>query len=400
MGLAPHPSAIHTRVSRVSPFSGLLYDLARVGSPEAVTSPPYDVISDEQQRRYLAANPYNVVHLEFNEKGAESETRASQYAQAASLLREWRRDGLLVQDEEPAYYPLEMTFQMNDSPRRIRGLLCAVNIEPWGGSIIPHERTIGRQVEDRLGLMRETKANLSPVYSVFSGPCQPLAELLDNLEEPLISLEDGAGVEHKLWRARDDRISGWLEDEDLLIADGHHRYTVALAYRDEMRLKFGAGPWDQIMMFVVDAGTEDPPVLPIHRILHASPPAVEGTAADDLEELLALADDGTMVCGVAYREEDEVILRTLTLEGSPPVVCALHEQMLDAFEAGTTLRFTADSLEAQDAVASGEAEAAFFLPPTSASLIRTVIDRGERMPQKSTFFWPKPRTGLVIRPTD
>lgn len=358
------------------------------------------MISDEQQRRYRESSPYNVVHLEFNEKGADSETRASQYTQAASLLRQWREGGVLVQDEEPAYYPFEMRFSLDGSPRRIRGLLCAVDVEPWGGSIIPHERTIGRQVEDRLGLMRETKANLSPVYSVFSGPCRQLTESLDSLGDPFVSLTDEAGVEHRLWRTRDDRISGWLEDEDLLIADGHHRYTVALEYREEMRAKFGPGPWDQIMMFVVDAGTEDPPVLPIHRVLYATPPQVSGSTVQGLDEVLGAADDDAMTCGIARRERDAVTFRTLKLEGSPPVVCALHEQLLDGFEAGTTLKFTADPVEAERAVRSGEAEAAFFLPPTSAGLIRTVIDRGERMPQKSTFFWPKPRTGLVIRSTD
>jgi len=388
-------------VSRVSPFSGLLYDLSRVGSAEEVTSPPYDVISDEEQHRYLEISPNNVVRLEFNEKGADSQARASQYTQAALEFSDWRQDGILAQDEEPAYYPLEMNFRWGGSPRRVRGLICAVEIEPWGGSIIPHEHTIGRQVEDRLRLMREIRANISPVYSVYSGPSTPISDLLDGLDEPLIRLNDETGVEHKLWRTRDDRISGWLENEDLLIADGHHRYTVALAYREEMRQKFGPGPWDQIMMFVVDSATEDPPVLPIHRVLLASPPETPGVPAGDLNQVLAAADDDKMVCGAAHRNDaGQVIYRTLHIAGSPPTVCALHEQVLRGFEAGTTLRFTADAIEAAAAVASGEAEAAFFLPPTSASLIRSVIDRGERMPQKSTFFWPKPRTGLVMRSTD
>jgi len=395
---AQRSSAIHTGVSRVSPFSGLLYDLSRVGSAEEVTSPPYDVISDQEQRRYREVSPYNVVRLEFNEKGADSQTRASQYTQAASELSAWRQDGILTQDEEPAYYPFEMDFLSGGSQHRVRGLICAVEIEPWGGSIIPHEHVMGRQVEDRLKLMREIRANISPVYSVYSGPSAPITDLLDGLEEPLIRLSDEAEVEHKLWRTRDDRIADWLKDEDLLIADGHHRYTVALAYRDEMRQRFGPGPWDQIMMLVVDATTEDPPVLPIHRMLLASLPEVTGDRAEGLTELLAAANDDELVCGVAHRDDaGQLIYRTLHLDGDPPTVCALHEQVLGAFEAGTTLRFTADAAEAEMAVSSGTAKAAFFLPPTSARLIRSVIDRGERMPQKSTFFWPKPRTGLVMR---
>lgn len=385
-------------MSRVAPFSGLLYDLSRVGSAAEVTSPPYDVISDQEQLRYREASPYNVVRLEFNEKGADSQARASQYTQAASELRSWRQEGVLAQDEEPAYYPLEMNFRRGGSPRRVRGIICAVEIEPWGGSVIPHEHTMGRQVEDRLRLMRELQANISPVYSVYSGPSTHISGLLDGLEEPHTRLIDEAGVEHKLWRVRDDRISDWLKDEDLLIADGHHRYTVALAYREEMRERFGPGPWDQIMMFLVDAAVEDPPVLPIHRILLASPPEVAGDHVDSLDQLLAATDDDEMVCGVAHRDDAGAIIhRTLHLAGSPPTVCALHEQVLGGFEAGTTLRFTADPAEAEAEVSAGVAEAAFFLPPTTAKRIRGVIDRGERMPQKSTFFWPKPRTGLVMR---
>jgi len=387
-------------VPRISPFRGLLYATPRIGPLESLTSPPYDVITDEQQQRYRASSAYNVVHLEFNDKWTDDEQRVVQYRQAASLLSEWRQEDALVLDAEPAYYPYELSFRCQGGPRRIRGLICSVEIEDWGGSIIPHERTMERQVGDRLGLIRETRANLSPVYAVFPGPCGELSELLDGLTEPDRAMIDPDGVAHSLWRLRDKRISELLADQVLLIADGHHRYTVALKYRNEMRERFGPGPWDGIMMLVVDAGTEDLPVLPIHRVLRGGTLTDLGEPAVDLDAVLASLSDEPPSYGTVTLANGTTAYKLVRLGGPPPAVCALHEQLLDALAADAALTFTADPAEADRAVRAGEAVAAFFLPPTTAQKIRSVVDRGERMPQKSTYFWPKPRTGMVIRLLD
>lgn len=375
-----------------------MYDLPRVGTAEQVTSPPYDVINDEQQQRYRAKSPYNAVHLEFNDKGADSQTRQTLYRHSAALLSEWRSQGVLARDEEPFYYPYRMDFDLGGARRAIRGLICAVDIESWGGSVIPHERIIATNVNDRLGLLREVKANLSPVYAVFSGPVPELEALFDSLGDPLTEVEDHEGVRHSMWRCRDTAISEWLADEALLIADGHHRYTTALQFRDEMRDLHGSGPWDQIMMLVVDSTTQDPPVLPIHRLVSgASLPAPE-TPAGDLQSMLASLSDDPPSVGIASMTGGALSMGSLALTGDPPAVVALHESILDP--ASADLTFTADAQETLDAVRSGASESAVFLPPTTTARIREVIDRGERMPQKSTFFWPKPRTGMVIRSLD
>lgn len=386
---------------RVTPFSGLLYDPAVAGPIDAVTSPPYDVIGDDEQRRLIAANPHNVVQLEFNDHVGDPEGRAEQYRRAGGLLTAWRRSGALTLDEEPAYYPYEMEFIYAGAPRRIRGLIAAVEIEPWGGSIIPHEHTMPKQIDDRLGLIREVKANLSPVYSIYTEGLPEVERLLENVDRPLFELTDGDGVTHRLWRLRDERISGWFSDRDLLIADGHHRYTVALRYREEMRAAQGPGPWDQIMMLLVDASTQDPPVLPIHRVVLSGPaleepPDEAGSVAD---ALASVSDEGLTVAIVRH-SGDGLRSGTTTLDGQPPAVCALHERLLDPLYSREDLRFTADADAAVAAVDAGEAIGAVLLPPTTAERIGEVIARGDRMPQKSTFFWPKPRTGLVIRPQD
>lgn len=383
---------------RISPFPGLIYDLPRVGTAEQVTSPPYDVINDAQQQRYRAQSPHNAVHLEFNDKGADSQTRAALYRRSASLLSEWRSQGVLTQDEEPSYYPYRMDFDLGGARRTIRGLICAVDIEPWGGSIIPHERTIANTVDDRLGLLREVKANLSPVYAVFSGPVPELEALFDSLGDPLIDVEDHEGVRHSISRCRDLRIGEWLDDQALLIADGHHRYTTALLFRDEMRALYGAGPWDQIMMLIVDSATQDPPVLPMHRLVSGASLPPPNKSATDLQPMLASLSDDPPSVGIAGMTDGTLSMGSLALTGNPPAVVALHESILDPAQA--ELSFTADAQEALEAVRAGTSEAAVFLPPTTTARIREVIDRGERMPQKSTFFWPKPRTGMVIRPLD
>ena len=388
-------------MSLISPFAGLLFDTNVAGPLERLTTPPYDTISPEEQLRFREASPYNVIHLVLGEDLPGDDEVNNKYRRAASSLGRWREEGVLTSPSQPCYYAYEMRFAFYGERRRVRGLVCLVELEDWGGSIVPHERTMTGPVEDRLRLMRAVRANLSPIYAVFAGPCRPLAELIDETRRasPAAAMTDEAGVEHSMWildGAGD--IASWLAGESLLIADGHHRYTMALRYRDEMRVAHGAGPWDHVMALVVDAAEEDPPVLPIHRVKVSGAPAIAGARVRDLEEILAEVSDDELRYGVVSREDDALTHRVASLIGEPPLVCALHRQVLHDSE--DTLGFTHDAVEAEEAVRSGRAVAAYFLPATNAERIRSVIDRGERLPQKSTFFWPKPRTGMIMRPLD
>ena len=388
------------RVPRVSPFTGLLFDTARVGPLHLVTSPPYDTIAEDQQRVLHALSPYNVVRLILGrDEPADHETN-NKYTRASDLLRSWREEGALV-TTGPAWFPYEMTFRYQGRQRRVRGFICEVELEPWGGSIRPHERTMPAPIEDRLALLRTVRANLSPVYALSRGPHPNLAALLDGAtrSDPAAKVTDQAGVEHRMWVSTDgSEIPSWLESDELLIADGHHRYTVALAFRDELRAQHGPGPWDRMMMLIVDAGTEDPPVLPIHRALMSGEPPDEGRPVRDLVEVLSELHDDELTYGSVTLEDGRVIHRVDELKGDPPTVCALHEQVLAGVD--DRLRFFPDAVAAEEAVRTGEAVAAYFLPPTRVDRIRSVIDHERRLPQKSTYFWPKPRTGFVIRPFD
>jgi uncharacterized protein (DUF1015 family) len=353
-------------VPHIFPFVGLRFERDRVGSFEVVTAPPYDVISEEEHARYLTASPYNVIRLDLAEDAnARPGREIDPYAEAARSLSLWRDDGVLVTTDGPAYYPYEMRFHFHGRARRIRGLICALELEDWGGGIVPHERTMRGPVEDRLRLMRAIGANPSCIYAVFAGPIPELA---------------------------------WLGSTSLMIADGHHRYATALRYRDELRARHGPGPWDRVMMFLVDAAIEDPPVLPFHRIALDGSPPTTGTRVHDLEEVLDSVDDRKLAYGTVAFEGGALVHRVAELVGEPPAVSRLHEQVLAS--QSQTLRFTPDAVAAEDVVRRREATAAYFLPPTNAETIRSVVELGHTLPEKSTFFWPKPRTGMVMRPLE
>ncbi|HLB61750.1 MAG TPA: DUF1015 domain-containing protein [Actinomycetota bacterium] len=384
---------------RISPFVGLLFDPARVGSLERVTTPPYDIVTPEERRAFLEASPYNVIRLDLSGDAPG----ADKYMGAAGVLRGWRDERALAPTPEPVYFPYEMRFSLDGRTRQVRGFVCRVELEPWGGSVVPHERTMAGPIEDRLQLLRATRANLSCVYAIHPGPVDELRSALEDATsaEPPYRSVDGSGVEHRMWVVPGDHLpAGVLADRSLLIADGHHRYATALRFREEMRESRGAGPWDHVMMLVVDEAGEDPPVFPYHRLVQEEMSSPEGTPVNDLDELLTRLDDDALVYGIVTRNDAGVSHRIATLPGPPPTVRALHERILDGRVSEAALRFTRDPREAERIVSDGGATTAFLLPPTSAERIRKVVDRGETLPQKSTFFWPKPLTGMVIRPLD
>jgi uncharacterized protein (DUF1015 family) len=277
-----------------------------------------------------------------------------------------------------------------------------VGLEPWGGTILPHERTLSAPVEDRLRLMRATAADLSPIYAVVGGPSAPQRDLLERAASrpPERELTDEEGVIHRLWaEPLPEALGDWYRDRSLLIADGHHRYQTALAHREELRASRGPGPWDAVLMLVVDADAEDPPVLPIHRLLRVDPvPDLAGERVRGLEEVMARLVDDDLRFGAAVRADGGLLHLVGRLEGPPPTVAALHRQLLDPLPGIRDVRFVPDAFGAEAAVRSGRADLALFLPPARVANVRSVVASGGRLPEKSTYFWPKPRTGLVIRP--
>jgi uncharacterized protein (DUF1015 family) len=351
----------------------------------------------------LDASPYNVVHLDLAEGDEDPDRPGNRYGRASELLADWTRTGVLRRTP-PAYFAYEVRFPFAGGTRTVRGVFCAMEIEPWGGSVLPHEDVMPGPVEDRLRLLRATRTHLSAIYGTVSGPCPPLAASLDRVmsERAGWSLTDHEGVEHRLWEVpADEPVADWLGDEPLLIADGHHRYTTALAYRAERQAEEGPGSWDRILTLVVDAGHNDVAVLPYHRVQVGGQAPDGGAPVPDLATALAEIDDqGLRYATVVSPSGGDVSYRVHRLSSAPPTVAALHRELLDDRAPGDALRFTHDVHDADDLVRSGAAVAAYLLPATTPDRILAVVRSGARLPRKSTFFWPKPRTGLVFMPVD
>jgi len=388
-------------VPTVSPFDGLLFDPAVVGDVGAATAPPYDVILADELSRFQQASPHSITRVDLTFRDGES-TTPDQYTRAGRILRGWIDEGALAPVGRPVFFVQEMRFSYRGEERAIRGVIAEVELHPWGGPIIPHERTMPGPIEDRLSLMRTTHANVSPIYSVVAGPAAPQTELIGRavVREPDLEVLDERGVLHRLWVEDDSpALSAWYAEQTLLIADGHHRYQTALHYREEMHESHGPGPWDSVMMLLVDATTEDPPILPIHRVVSTgSLPELPGHLVRDLGEVLATLVEDDLRFGAAFMRDGDLHHLIGRLEGEPPTVRALHTNLLDDLPDVKEVRFVPDAVVAEDAVRHGDAQLALFLPPARVANVRAVIDRGERLPQKSTYFWPKARTGLVVRP--
>jgi uncharacterized protein (DUF1015 family) len=394
-------------VPRFEPFRGIRYDTDRVSLVD-VTAPPYDVI-DDRQRAELAAEPRNAVRIDL----PVDEDGEDRYAVAARLLREWQDEGTLVTDEVPTFTVYRMTF--TDEAGRTRqttGVIGALELWPPGsGQILPHEHTTPKAKSDRLDLLRSTRANLSAIWglSLASG----LTDLLPTDAEPDDEWTDPDGVTHAVWVSRDAERNGHIAarvlDEPIVIADGHHRFETSLQYRDERRVMDGPGtPADLTMCLVVELVEDELTVQPIHRLITGLPDGaaphllwsehfdVEPTDAfgpDAVDRLVAegalgLVDDtgSFLMRPKAGAFDDAVELDTVRLEQARDALPA-HE-----------LTYQHGVGHVVDAVAEGRAQAAVLMRPATVAQIQAIAHGGERMPPKTTFFAPKPATGVVFRP--
>jgi uncharacterized protein (DUF1015 family) len=406
------------------PFPGLRYQLSALDADlGAVTAPPYDVIDEEGRARLEAAHPQNAVRL-ILPRDAEAGDR---YERARATFEQWQADGVLSADV-PHLYVYRMTFvDEAGEARRMTGVVGALALSPPGaGSVLPHERTMPKARSDRLELLRSVRANLDPVWGLS------LTSGLSELFEPVIaaggataSCVDDDGAEHCLFPVEGeavDAIRAAIAAAPLVIADGHHRYETALAYQDERRAAGVEDPGaDRIMMLVVELAEDQLVVRPIHRLLWG----VGGDLRSRLSEVCdvvpagpntaegvrrLVADmDRTASMGLVDREG--LALLTPRLDVLGPAVAALPEplQQVDAalFDAVTDrigapqeVEYRNDAGAVAALVAKGAADAAVLLRPVSVAQIDTVAEAGLRMPQKTTYFQPKPLTGLVFRSLD
>ena len=400
---------------RFSPFVGWRYDPARF-APADVTAPPYDVLSAADRAALVAREPHNavLVDLPAEEEGAD------RYQRAGDRLRAWVAEGVLVADPAPELTAYRMTT-VDDLGRPVAtlGVMGALELSrPGEGQILPHEHTTPKAKSDRLDLLRGTEANLSPIWglSLSTG----LTGLLDVSGPPYQSWHDEDGTLHETWRITDASaiaaIGEAVAATPVVIADGHHRYETSLAYRDERRAADGgdAGGAEATLCYVVELTEEQLTVRPIHRLVH-------GFADGDLPALLA-AEPGASQVGTATAEEvtDGRVLTAMDAHEAVAVVGAdggatlVHldpasypgtDDLDSARLAAALQRLGTHELtyqhgtdRAQEAVRAGRAPWAVLIRPVTVAAIEANAHTGERMPPKSTFFFPKLRTGIIFRP--
>ncbi len=361
-------------MAEIKPFRALRYDTGRAGPLEDLVAPPYDVIGPAEREQYLAQSPYNVVHLTLPDSEEE----------AGRDLRSWRENGVLTA-EEPAFWALSQDYVGPDGVARTRtGVVVSLRIEPYeSGVVMPHERTHSGPKEGRLRILHATQTQLEPIFLLYEGQA-PFA-VPDR--PPELEVE-GA----RLWRLDDGGIGDAFADRRLLIADGHHRYETALAYHEEV------GTAASGHMMVVLVSLEDPglTIFPTHRVFSQRPdPAflalghdVRPSPREALEKLNSLPYGNA--AAVLYEKGNT----ELVVDGA-----GLDVQLVDRL-GQEGLSYTADWREAVRAVDEGEAAVAVLMRPTRIEDVFEVAARGETMPQKSTYFYPKLVSGLLFHPLD
>lgn len=413
----------------IQPLRALHYDQSLVGPLADVTSPPYDVIDAQQREALLRRSPFNVAAVDLP-KG-----EPDPYQAAGEQFEAWQMQGVVVRDPEPCLWAHTQTYTGPDGQERTRkGFFCRVRIEGYGpGRVRPHERTHPGPKEDRLRLMRATRTNLSPIFSLYSDPQNRAWKALEPATEaaPWGEVSDMDGTSHKLWRVNDPEAIAAVQeatcDAELLIADGHHRYETSHAYAEELG---GEGEHRYILMCLV--ALEDPglTVFPTHRLVRG----LDRERQEALRETLrrdfdvaevpidriapepgvgplqlgyidahhkqpyrltlkdqAIADAALPDFSEAYRSLDTGVLEALLLKGA----LGLSDEDISHFNGLFYARSTEEALEM---VRSGEYDVAFLMRPTPVSQVRDVAASGENMPPKSTFFYPKLLTGLLFNP--
>jgi uncharacterized protein (DUF1015 family) len=434
----------------VIPFRGTLYDPSTVGDVRQVVAPPYDIIDAAMQQALHERHPQNIIRLELGYDQPGDGAASNKYQRAAASLREWLGAGAIRRDTEPALYYHTIEYVPPYAPpgtatRLLKGFLATVALEEFGtGKIYPHENTRAAAKTDRLNLMQACAANFSPIFSLYSDPSGDILTSLERAataEKPRVDFHDDAGFRQRLWSVTNtlvfQQVVEAMKDKPLFIADGHHRYETALNYRRLRREQAGAGgrsqlqPYDAVLMLFSSLEDEGLTVLPTHRVLTTAVPSaadIKQMLSDSFEVIdfpfqrdqepqvrvefltaLRARGQSAPVFGLAVRHDSHYYLLELRRRhrpagtGSPRErldVSILQQRVVGTLcptqEEQEAMLYTKDDHEALNWVLNGTGTAALLLNATRVSEVQAVASAGERMPHKSTYFFPKPLTGLVI----
>jgi uncharacterized protein (DUF1015 family) len=404
----------------VDAFRGIRYNPKKVSSLESVVAPPYDVISPKEQIELYERSVYNVVRL-ILPKGEDE----SRYSEAGKTFKEWIEEKVLIQDTTPCIYPYYQEFEEGGKKVIRKGFIARVKLEDFSTqNILPHEKTFPKHKQDRLKLILACRANLSPVFAVYSDPEGILERAIDEAissEKPIADLSNSEGVKNKLWSVSDKSIIEWVKNymksRRLLIADGHHRYETALEYRNlrrkESNLVSEENPYEYVMMYISRAEGEGLIIKPTHRVVKR--------LRIDINELLKRLTESFKVEKIPLCEYSTLNLKpqefALLTGNSDSVfkfsvkeplpfryknlgVMLLHTLVFGKIisEEESEILYTKSIEEVVSLVKSGQYELGIVLAPISAPDVFEVAMAGEKMPHKTTYFYPKLLSGLVFNP--
>ncbi|MFH0860623.1 MAG: DUF1015 domain-containing protein [Candidatus Altiarchaeota archaeon] len=408
----------------VKPFKGWYYNPEKV-ELEKVIAPPHDVISPEGQEEYYRSSEYNVIRLILGKVLKGDSGKDNRYTRAADFMRKLIADAILMEDDKRSFYAYEMEYALANGKRKSNlGFIALVKLEPFEKKIVlPHEKTLPKQMEDRYNLIKACHADTSPIMSAYSDPELKTKRMLqESVGEPFIKVKDGDGVEHTLWKVDDDarikRLKDFLKDKRIYIADGHHRYTTALRYYE----RHPESSDGYIMMLLLNMD-DDLTVLPAHRVIREVTEEqmqklstyftmeacdagkffqrLENEKADNVYGMYH--DKGYSILKPKPEPLKKAFVKDRSEEWNQLDVTVFNRLIIDkAFgirsdsESERRIAFAKDTRKAFKHVDGGDYEVAFFLRPTKMNEIRKVADKGERMPQKSTYFYPKALSGLII----
>jgi uncharacterized protein (DUF1015 family) len=431
---------------RIAPFRGVFYNQKKVKDLGKVIAPPYDVISKEEQEKLYKKSPYNFVRLDLSQE-------PDAYNAVAQLLGEWQAQGVLERDDAPALYFSAHRFKLKSGEQKLRhGFFALTELQdPVTGDIRPHEKTLDAPKEDRLKLMLACHAQLSPIFALYAQPNQAINRMLAVAVEgvaPFIEVEQDNGDELRLWRIIDpaliQKVQREMQNQPLLIADGHHRYEATLNYRNSMRAERGQGSGQEafnfIMAYFANMNDDNVVILPTHRLVRGyahkpfleleetlqayfyveqHPKTPEGKTSF-LKALKAAAKKHRVIGASFKRDPRYLILRLknkrimqrLAKDLSAPLreldVSTLHLLVLEHIlgltpeqqVSGDRIRYSQDEDAVLQALEKEDYQAAFILNASKTDEILTIASGGEKMPQKSTYFYPKLPSGLIVNKID
>lgn len=442
-------------MARIVPFRGILYNPEKVPDLKAVVTPPHDIISPEEQEEFYGAHPQNMIRLILGKMFPADTDDDNRYTRAAKSFSDWLDEEILQRDEKPAFYVTEMDYTKNEQVRTRLGVVALVELHEFEEGIIrPHEKTFSKTTTDRLNLIEACKTNFSPIFSLFADPPNEISELLRTAIRPVPpdqDFEDLQGFHHRLWRITDPKIqmeiSERLADRAVYIADGHHRYGTALAYRNKIKAQNPAldsdDPCNFVMMYLTSMHDPGLDVRPVHRVVRQ----IDGGAVKDfLDKARIHFDVKTFDLDTLDRRkiEDTSLGQTLTGTNSIVIGAAMQDDnslhVLQAKEGvadrvlsqdmpeplrkldvtvvtklvvegvlglnGATLddersvQYVSTVAEALHAVHQEKCPIALIINPTRLDQLQEVSDAGLIMPRKSTYFYPKVMTGQVINRID